>query len=103
MENLQTSNLDKYKEIAKGIENLLLEINYEIYSRKTLETIIFLINYIRVIPGEEISGFRIKKFTEAWVIFKKLERAYSERRMHEVIKSLLLEYEHYEVIKELKF
>lgn len=103
MENLQISNSNKYLEAANAIEGLLLGINYEVFSRKTLESIIFLINYIRVIPAEEISNFRIKKFTESWVIFKKLESAYSERRVQEVMRELLIEYEHYEILKEIEF
>lgn len=106
MENSQTSSLpkkSKYKRAANSIQGLVTGLNYEIYSSVELETLILLTNHVRVIPSEEISGFRIKKYTEAWSIFKRLKKAYSERNMEEIIKDLLLEYEHYEVLNEIEF
>lgn len=106
MENSQTSSLhkkSKYKRAADSIHGLITGLNYEFYSSVELEALILLTNHIRVIPSEEISGFRITKYTEAWSIFKRLKDAYSERKVEEIIKDLLLEYEHYEILKEIEF
>lgn len=104
MENSQTSesNKTKFERTAKSIKGLVGCLNYEFYSPKELETIILLTNHIRVIPSEEIKGFRIVKYTEAWIIFKKIKDAYSTQTVMEAIKELLIQYEHFEVLAALE-
>lgn len=106
MENLLTSNSNKNEEFnrkAKSIQGLVIGINYEFFSSVELESLIFLTNHIREIPSEEIMGFRIVKYTESWFIFRKLKEAYSFRNLQEVIKILLIEYQHYETLAVLDF
>lgn len=104
MENSQTSNLTKQKTYherqAIGIDKLLTSISYEKFSDKEMEQLIFLTNYVRTIPANEIENFRIKKYTEAWGIFKRLKTAFSHRKVEEMMESLLVEYEKYEVLVE---
>lgn len=106
MESSQTSKLNNKTEFqrkADSIKGLVGCLNYEFYSSVELETLILLTNHVRVIPSEEIKGFRIVKFTEAWFIFKKLKDAYSTRTMQEAVKELLIEYQHFETLAVLEF
>lgn len=104
MENSQQSKsvkTNKYKSNAKNIDRLLKDISYDLFTDKELETLIFLTNYIRRIPSDEVENFRIKKYTEAWFIFKRLKDGFSTRTLPEVMVEQLEEYERYEVLAEL--
>ena len=102
MESSQTSELSKYQRAANSILGLITGLNYEFFSPVELQALVFLVNHIRVIPSDEISGFRLTKLTESHFIFKRLKVAYSERAMQETMKELLIEYEHWEILAVLE-
>lgn len=102
MANSQTSTkeITYHQRQVIGIDKLLTSISYEQFSDKEIEQLIFLTNYVRTIPAKGIENFRIKKYTESWGIFKRLKTAFSHRKMEEMMESLLVEYEKYEVLAE---
>jgi len=100
---METKKLTKYESTANSIVGLLTGLNYEFFSPVELQALVFLTNYIRIIPSDEISGFRITKLTESHRIFKRLKVGYSERIMQEVVKELLIEYDHFEILAAWDF
>lgn len=90
-----------YKRQANNIERRLKDMSYEQFTDKEMESLIFLTNYIRQIPADEVENFRIKKYTEAWFIYKKLKEAFSVRNLGDEMINQLEEYERYEVLAEL--
>lgn len=93
----------KYIRLANSIEGLITSLNYTVYTPHEVEVLVFLTNYIRRIPAEELAKARIKEATESSYIFEKLKKGYSTRTMHETVKDLLIEYEHYEILIEIDF
>jgi len=104
MGNSRTSNSNKittHRREANNIERLLKDISYGKFTDKEMESLIFLTNYVRTIPADEVHNFRIKKHTESWHIYKNLKNAFSHRNLDEVMNRLLIEHERYEVLHEL--
>lgn len=100
-QHLSSGRLTIYIREARNIEKLLTGISYGAFSDKEIEDLIFLTNYVRRIPSDEIENFRIKKYTEAWVIFRDLKNAFSERTLEQEMHNQLIKYERYEILTAL--